>query len=167
MSLKVDIVGSGPSYVKISYIGVYNFDKFYRDIINWFKANGYFFHEKVHIEMVRPAGKDHKIDFNASKEVDEYARYLIHVEIWALRTAKLSAKENIYNGEIQVRVKGTMELDWKNKFEKHGKIGKALRSFYHKYVIKKRIWVKYAGDVYGDTNSLIANIKQNLGLITQ
>ena len=165
--MKIDIVGSGPSWVRISYVGAYNFDKFYRDIINFFKANGYFFNEKVHIELVRPTGKDHKIDFVGSKEVDDYARYLMSIEIWALRTSKLSAKEDLYKGEIQVRIKGTMEIDYKNKFERYGAIGKVMRSFYHKYIIKKRLWTKYAADVYVDTNGMIANIKQNLGLITQ
>ena len=60
-----------------------------------------------------------------------------------------------------------MELDFKNKFERYGKLGKVLRTFYHKYVIKKRIWTKYAADVYEETNDLIKNVKDNLGLITQ
>lgn len=166
MSWSIDIVGNRASWIKVSYTGVYNFEKFYRDLINWFKANGYFFHEKAHIEVVRPAGKDYKIDFDASKEVDDYAKYSIKVEIWALRTSKLG-KENLNKGEIQVRIKGSMEVDYKNQFEKYGAVGKVMRSFYHKYIIKKRLWTKYAADVYVDTNNLITSVKSNLGLITQ
>ena len=168
MGMSIDIVGGGykPSWVKVSYIGVYDFDKFYRDIVAWFKSKGYFFHEKVHIEQVKPAGKDHKIDFVGIREADEYTRYTINVEIWALRTTKVLNKENLYKGEIQVRIKGSMEADYKNKFERYGKIGIVLRNFYHKYVIKKRFWKKYAGDIYVETNDLISNIKSNLGLIT-
>ena len=140
MSWKQAIVGTDLQWIKISYIGVYNFDKFYRDIVNWFKSKNYFFNEKLHIEVVRPAGKDHKIDFISTKEIDDYCRYIINVEVWALRTAKLS--EGIYKGEIQVRVRGVMEIDYKGKFERYGALGKVLRNFYHKYVIKKRLWVK-------------------------
>ncbi len=166
MGWTVDIVGSKNSWIKLSYSGVYDFDKFYRDIINWFKTNHYFFNEKNHIEIVRPAGKDHKIDFIASKEVDDYMKYIINVEIWALRTAKLSSGET-YKGELQVRIKGSMEADYKNKFERYGKMGKVLRSFYHRYIFRRRLWTKFAGDIYVDTNSLIDNIKSDLGLVTK
>src|SRR3989344_4535195 len=151
MGWTVDIVGSKNSWIKLSYSGVYDFDKFYRDIINWFKSKQYFFNEKVHIEVVRNTGKDHKIDFIATKEVDDYMKYTINIEIWALRTEKLSSEET-YKGEIQVRIKGSMEADYKNKFERYGAMGKVLRNFYHKYIIKRRLWVKYAGDIYVDTN---------------
>lgn len=165
MSLRIPIVGSDPNWVKVSYIGVYNFDKLYRSIVNWFKSKNYFFNEKIHLEAVKSTGKDHKIDFVAIKDLDEYCRLEIKIEIWALRTNKLS--EDTYKGEIQIRVQGAMIVDSKNKFEKYGALGKVLRNFYHKYIIKKRLWNKYAGAIYVDANDLIATMKSNLGLITQ
>ncbi len=166
MGFQVPIVGTKSARIKVSYIGLYDFDKFYRGIVNWFKSKGYFFNEKIHVELVRPTGKDHKIDFIATKEVNDYIKYEINVEIWALRTTKVSPKENLYQGEIQVRINGSMEADYRNHFEKYGQIGKALRNFYHKYIFRKRLWTKYAADIYVDTNDLINNVKSNLGLIT-
>ena len=167
MPPSIDIVG-GPknSRIKISYSGIYDFNKVYRNAINWFKKNGYFFHEKTHIEAVKSTGKEHIINFNGTRDVDDYTRYSIDVEIWTLRTASVKGEKNLVKGEIQIRIKGAMELDYKNIFGKM-KFGNVIRSFYHKYIIKKRIWVtKYAPGIYVETNDLINNVKTNLGLIT-
>jgi len=167
MPPSIDIVG-GPknSRIKISYSGVYDFNKVYRNAINWFKKNGYFFHEKTHIEAVKSTGKEHIINFSGTRDVDDYTRYNIDVEIWTLRTAAVKGEKNLVKGEIQIRIKGVMELDYKNVFGKIGKYGNALRTFYHRYIIRKRIWTKYAPRIYVETNDLIINMKTNLGLIT-
>lgn len=167
MGVALDIVGGNPkvSWIKLNYTGMYDFDKFYRDAINWFKSNGYFFHEKNHIEAVKPTGKDHIINFIGTKEVDDYVKYTINVEIWAVRTMHVKGEKKMVKGEIQIRIKGSMELDYKNKFEKII-LGKMLRTVYHKYIIRSRVWGRYAGTIYTETNDLIANIKSNLGLIT-
>jgi len=171
MGEDIDIVGGSPkpSWIKISYSGVYNFDNLYRNIISWFKKNNYFFHEKTHIESVKPNFKDYKYDFTGIRQVDEYVSYSINVEIWALRTKEIDAKDDavkLVKGEIQLRIKGSMTLDYRNSFDKYGKLGKVLRSFYHTYIIRKRIWTKYAGDIFNESNDLINSIKSSLNLIT-
>ena len=163
MGIPIDIVG-GPnkSRIKLTYRGVFDHGKVYRDMVNWFKEHHYFFSEKIHVEMVKATGKEHVLNFSGTREVDDYVKYSIDVEIWTLRERNIDKK--LVNGEIQIRIKGAMELDYKNKFS--GKLGPVIRSFYHKYIIKKRIWTKYAGGIYEETNDLIRNFKSNLGLIT-
>lgn len=162
MGVTIPIVGTKKSRVKITYRGVYDHGKVYRDTVNWFKSNFYFFQEKTHIEVVKATGREHIINFIGVRDVDDYVRYTIEVEIWTLRQKTIDKK--LVNGEIQIRIYGMMELDYKNKFA--GKLGTVIRTFYHKYIIKKRIWTKYAGQIYVETNDLIHNIKTNLGLIT-
>ena len=168
--MEIDIVGNKKSWIKLTYNGVYNFDILYRDIINTFKKNGYFFNEKGHTEMVKPAGKDHIILFEASREVDNYARYLIKIEIWGMGMKDVSIKEEwgrkikTVKGEIQIRIKGSMDIDFKGRFDKYGKLGKVMRNFYNKYIISKRIWGKYTVEVYTETNELISNLKKDLGM---
>lgn len=168
MSDTIAIVGGSPkpSWIKVSYIGVYDYDKVYRGIVNWFKSKGYFFQEKLHQEIVQPIGKTHRIDFSGTKDVSDYVRHAITIEIWTLRTNSLKGEKSLVSGEIQMRFKGELILDYKNSWDRYGAMGKVMKTFYHRYVIKKRIWVKHAGDVYVETNNLIKTIKHNLGLVT-
>ena len=166
--IEIPIVGGTPkpSWIKVSYIGVYDYNKVYRNIVNWFKKNHYFFNEKNHIEIVKSTGKEHIITFKGIRDADDYVRYGVDIEIWTLRTNSIKGEKNFVKGEIQLKFKGTMELDYKNTFGRYGKIGNVLRSIYHKYLIKRRIWTKYAPRIYIETNDLITNVKNNLGLIT-
>ncbi len=165
MGVKIPIVGTDRSRIKISYRGQYNFEKMYKEAVYWFKTNEYNFNEKTHIETIRPIGKEHIINFYGSRDLDDYVRYHINVEIWTLRTAAIKVGDKkLVDGEIQIRVNGIMELDFKNTFGTT-KLGIVLRNFYHKYIIKRRIWTKYSSDVITETNSLIRTFKTNLGLI--
>ncbi|MBI2671579.1 hypothetical protein HYX16_01465 [Candidatus Woesearchaeota archaeon] len=173
MSFTLDIVGGSPkpSWIKISYSGVYDLHKVYRDIVEWFKSYHYFFNEKTHVEMIRPDGKSHKIDFKSDRKIDEYAKFIIEVEIWTLRTKEVNIKENgkdvkMNSGDIQIRVKGSMELDYLNTFDRYGKMGKVMRNYYHNYIIKNKIWTRYAPSIYSETNNLISSIKKDLGQVT-
>ena len=173
MGVTLDIVGGSPkpSWVKISYSGVYDLHKVYRDIVAWFKFYHYFFNEKTHVEMIRPDGKTHKIDFKSDRKIDEYTKFIIEVEIWTIRTKEVSIKENgkdvkMNTGDIQIRVKGAMELDYYNIFDSYGKIGRVMREYYHNYIIRDRIWRRYAPQIYNETNGLISSIKKDLGLVT-
>ncbi len=166
--MELTIVGGAKNWIKVSYNGVYDYSKVYRNAVNWFKKHGYFFHEKTHIEAVKSTGKDHIINFIGERRVDDYVKYTINVEIWTLRTVPIKGEKNLVNGEIQFRFKGAMELDYKNTFEKTfgKKLGPVFMKIYHRYFFKSRIWGKYAPGIYIETNDLIKNVKTNLGLMT-
>ena len=156
------VVGNKNFYgVEIKKKGNVDVERIYKELIHWFGKNFYRFTEKGITSKTKFSVKEERLEWSSSREVDDYFKFYIEIEILIYRCIKEKA-------EIKLRFKGYLEKDYKNKFErKFGKkFGKFLRRIYEAYFILDKV-DSMKGKIWSETNNLIDLAKKILNLATR
>ncbi len=142
-----------------SYKALYDFAYIYLNEENFFLS------EKKYEEKVGENGKDLKVDWNAFRKVTDYFKYVLDIQ-WRIRglidaEAEIGGKKKKTNrGEIKVKVIGTLERDYEEKWEKRP-IWKFLRGVYDKYIVRTTIdqheikLIEEANDFFNELKSFL------------
>lgn len=152
----------------LKHRGVFNLSRLLNGIKGWYGENEYEFHEPKHkYKVPSAAGAEYEIEFFGVKNFDKYARFKIKVEVKAydvkdIEIVKEGEKMKMNEGSARVEVSGVLILDWQGKFEKN-RFFKALRDFYHKFIIKKTIEDFYEDKFIMELIGMVNTVKKELG----
>ena len=154
------IIGSKNFWgVEIRKKGKVNVNRFHKELIPWFHKYKYSFLEKGLTGKQASDGREEKIEWTASRDVDSYFRFNIVVEFIVQRWRGEKA-------EVIVRYKAYIEKDYKNRFTKYKKTGEFFRKIYERYLIKEKLG-KFSGKLHAEANDFIDKTKEVLGLVAK
>jgi|WetSurMetagenome_2_1015567.scaffolds.fasta_scaffold194806_2 hypothetical protein len=153
---------------KTKYDGILNFADFYKFCYDWLKdETGLLITEKKYKEKLSGDSKNIDIEWEGSKEVTDYFKFLIEVSFKVLNLTNIEItqggnKIKTNKGSVEISIKGTVVKDYKGKFEKSA-IQKVLRGFYEKAVIASRV-DQMQEKLIGDCDEFLSQAKAYLDL---
>ena len=147
--------------LKIQYVSVVDYDDFYKKIVRWFELKGYSFREVEYRDIEDAKGKSFEIIWEATNNVDDYAKFVIKMETMALGFQKLEMEKDgkkikTNKANFTIKIDSKIIMDYQDQFGNGFK--KILREMYDKYIIPSRI-SNYKQSLEDDTNELMAEIK--------
>jgi len=144
--------------------GVFELDKFYQFMRDWFNRKNYDLGEQDHIEGARSEGlKDSKIGWTSERKVDEYIKFFIDVSIKCQGIKKVKVKnKTMYSGKITVGVKSYFKVDWDDRWQKPFFV-KFMKETWDKLVMRDR-YVQYNYELKEQTYEFFNQAKSFLNL---
>ena len=136
-------MGTGaPVYVQ--YKGIMDMQDLYESIADFFHQKKFKFYEKQQrLRKPGPFGVEVLHQFEAKREVEDYYEWAVHINIETFDmhdvdvVAKDGTKKKMAKGRIWIQLWGEIETDHHKLWEKSAFLAH-LKSFYNKYVIRKR-----------------------------
>ncbi len=146
MSKKINILGPDDT-LQLNYKGIFDLDKIYRMMRDWFEKRGFEYHE-YNYKSKEPSIGELELYWQAWRNDSEFLRVWINVyvhfeELEPVDVLLPAGKKRMYKGRLRMRFRLQFELDYENKFE-ISRFFEALRDFYINYVMLKKI------QIYGD-----------------
>ena len=128
---------------RIKHRGLFDFKDVYEFGQGWFMDENYDVFERKYVEKLKGDSKDLEVKWECMKEISDYFRYVIIVEIVVLgiksvEVQKGNKKIKMDSGLIEIRIKGNLVKDYENRWENHP-FWKFLRGFYDRYLIRTRV----------------------------
>ncbi|MEM4282158.1 MAG: hypothetical protein QXU88_00735, partial [Candidatus Woesearchaeota archaeon] len=165
MVVKIDIPVS-----IIRYAGLFQKEKLLRTVRGWLLSERYLFSEPKHKYSSSPTGATLEVRFEGDRKVTSYVRFKIVVDILInemkdVQVVKDGIQTVLQEGKILIETKGTLELDWQNRFG-GSKFLQGLHDFYLKYIIKKKIDEVWWGALYSKIFKLNSVIREAIGFET-
>lgn len=131
--------------------GLFELDKILRVFPKWFSKHQYDFFERIHDEKIKPDGKQVKSEWFAKREINDYVRFIITIEMLARRCVDVVVEDD---GEKTEKAKGWIEVVMDSQMEKNyekekrrkfqygetkGTFDHFMKLLYEKAVIKRKI----------------------------
>lgn len=164
-----------PAYkVYIQYKGVMDMQDLYETIADFFHQKKFKFYEKQHrYRKPGPFGTEILHQFEARREVEDYYEWVVDVNIETFDmhdvevVLKNGAKKKMTKGRIWIQLSGECVTDYEKIWEKSAFLAH-LKSFYNKYVIRKKFegvwWDEF---YYNIILRLHALIKERLKMVSE
>lgn len=144
--------------------GLFNLKVLNKNITEWFSNKKYSFQEKTNSSKAKDRGHEVRVDFSAEKKVDNYAKYIINIEILATELEKVRLEDkSLDKGNVEIRLNANLQLDYKNRFGDKP-FHRFLRGLYHRY-FKGEI-KHYEDQSEEEGKDLFDTIKESLNLLT-
>nr|MBA4404843.1 hypothetical protein [Nanoarchaeum sp.] len=134
----------------LNYKGVFDFDRLYNGLKDWFNENQYDFQENEFTEKNKDIGYEYKYVLSGERKVTEY--YKFKVNLTAEMKGVNSLAKNLVSGEVRIIFTGKLELDYRNKWQKNSFLN-FLFKIYNKYIIRDQI-EDYKHELYGEIANL-------------
>jgi len=155
-------VTPGPG-LQIRKRGVFDLDKLYQEMTNWFGKNKYDFNEDIHSDKKGDKGKEIIIVLSGEKKVTDYIKCNIKVNFFLKNINKVSkASDNLEKGSVKITLIAKLVLDYNKKWNKSS-FSSFLFKIYNNYIIKKEIG-KYKNKLYKEILNLQDVAKEILEL---
>ncbi|RME54431.1 hypothetical protein D6777_03840 [Candidatus Woesearchaeota archaeon] len=156
--------------VIIKHKGFFDFNAIISEIPAWFKKHKYDNFQKGHSQKPTPGGGYFEGTWKAVKEVTDYVKFDITVDIWlrdmqdvAIEKEGKTIKAN--KGNIEITFNANMEKDYAKQFTnrkgEETEFLKFLRELYEKYVIKSKL-SEYEDKLEYEAKDLIEHVKKHL-----
>ena len=153
----------------IKYRGYMKFADFYKFCFEWLTEETGLsdLQEKKYTEKVKGDTKEMDIEWEGSRKLTDYFKMEIKVvfEVRMLKKVEIQKgdkKINTEEGEVKVKVTGTLIRDYQGKFDQSGFL-KFLRAIYEKWVIPSRV-DQFEDKVAGDCIEFLDQAKAYLDL---
>ena len=123
--------------------GLFDFQSFYKFAHNWLKTKEYGVNEDKYEEKLSGNKRDLKVEWLASKNLNDYFRYENKIKIKVSGMTDVEAeidgkKTKTNQGKITLEIIGFLVKDRKNKWEE-SPLWRFARDTYNKYVIPQKI----------------------------
>ena len=154
------------SFVK--YAGIFNLKEFYNFSYTWLKEEEQMkVIEDEYEEKIKGPEKEVIVKWTCKRKIAEYFHYEIKVEFTVRRLKEVEvtqggAKYKTNDGEIKVKVKGTILKDPKEQFETSATM-KVWRGIYEKFIIPSRV-KQYEDKLVDVCNNYLAESKAFLDI---
>ena len=147
--------------LKIAQRSFLDFGEFYAKLILWSKLKGYNFSEVEYRDQEDPKGKQVEIVWEGSAKYDDYAKFVILVEIRALGLTPVELEQNgskikTFKGDFTVKISSQVVIDYNDQYNTPFK--KMLRRLYDRFIVNERI-ESYKTNLDGDTQQLVGEVK--------
>ena len=127
------------------FTGIFNFANFYKFCYDWMmeEIGMEFIEESKYAEKIKGDEKEIDVKWRGEKKLTDYFKFEMGVdfEIKMLKEIEIikdGKKIKTNQGEVKMKVKGTLVKDYQGKFEKTALL-KFLRSVYEKWVVTARV----------------------------
>ncbi|MEK6904194.1 MAG: hypothetical protein AABW87_01225 [Nanoarchaeota archaeon] len=153
--------------LKVKTVTVLDFEDFYKKLWRWFNYNNYGLTETEYRDIdVAGGGKQLEIRWEASKEVDSYASYVITADFLILNMKDVEIERNgiktkLNKATYELRLTAYVEKDPGNKFS--GPFMSRVRHIYDKYIIRTRM-EDYREKLREEADAFIGEVKSFFGL---
>ena len=146
--------------LSIKYNGVFDFDKLYKEMHEWFVGYQYDFNEKEQTKKFGDLGAKVEFKWIGNRRIDDYAQFTIEVHTLIEEMNKV---EKLDSGKLSIEITASLILDYKNKWQSN-----PVRNFffkiYNKFIIKDKLNKYYIEKLYEESTNLQNTIKSILGL---
>jgi len=146
--------------IRIRQTGTFDLNKLYKDLKAWFDSRKYFFQEKEHAHKSLEKGDSILIRWEAEREIDEYAKFIIKIKFYIENIKK---QDGLDKGKIEIITSASVGLDYKNHWQSKP-LGNFLFPIYNKYIIKNKIKDYYEKNLYSEVLELNSLTKSILNL---
>jgi len=160
--------------VYLQYKGILDMQDVYESIADFFRQKKFKFYEKQQrLRRPGPFGAEILYQFEARRKVEDYYEWIINVNIETFDmhdvevVLKDGAKKKLAKGRIWVQLYGKVDTDYEKVWEKSAFLAQ-LKSFYNKYIMKKRYEGVWWDELYYNiVLSLHALIKERLKMTSE
>ncbi|MCB9361841.1 hypothetical protein H6504_00255 [Candidatus Woesearchaeota archaeon] len=169
MDKKEDTMTLHTSYIK--YKGVFDYDRFFAVIYNWFVHQSFEVYEtKYKFKVPSPTGAENEVNWNTERKIDNYFKYQIKMQfkITQLKDVEVVRKDTtqkMSSGRVFVAITPIMITDYSNKF--NTPFLNSLNRFFKKFIYKQEIDNVYSDQLYYRAYKLHALIKEHLNMETK
>ncbi len=155
----------------LKFRGVYDKDKLYYAIIDWFARRKWEYEEEMLEHGEGPFGIEDGINIFGIKRTDEWVQFRIDLETHSFDEKRMTIKteggedKNVVNGRIRIFFHGAMTMDYENggKWDK-STLHAAMKDFYNKYIFRRRLAEKYFDQLWYEMYDLHYHLKNVLGM---
>jgi len=130
--------------VYVQYKGVFDMQELYETIADFFRQKKFKFYEKQNrLRRPSPFGAELAHNFEARRKVEDYYEWVVNVNIetFDMRDVEVvlkdGTKKKMAKGRIWIQLYGSCNVDYEKIWEKSAFLAH-LKSFYNKYIIKKK-----------------------------
>ena len=154
----------------LKYMGVFDLDKLFHLMYEWFIQQGYELTEgKYKHKIPTPKGAEQDIDWMAKRKVTHYIMYQIKINfrLWDLKDVEVvkgDEKKTLAFAKLKITFNPTLVLDYENKFK--GKFLGDLHKFFIKLVYNQELDNVYGDQLYYRVYKLHQAIKEHLDMET-
>ena len=160
--------------VYIQYKGIFDMQDVYDSIVTFFRDKKFKFYERQQrYRKPGPFGPEVWYQFEATREVEDYYEWIVtvHIETYDVHevevVAKDGTKKKMDKGKIWIQLYGKVETDPEKLWEKSAFLAQ-LKSFYNKYVIRKKYEGVWWDELYYKiVLRLHAHIKERLKMVSE
>ncbi|MBI2101153.1 hypothetical protein HYT53_00940 [Candidatus Woesearchaeota archaeon] len=140
--------------VYIQYKGIFDMQDVYETIADFFRQKKFKLQESQHrLRRPGPFGAEVAHNFIARRKVEDYYQWIVNVNIETFDlhdvevVLKDGTKKKMAKGRLWIQLYGTVETDYEKIWEKSAFLAH-LKSFYNKYIVKKRIESVWWDELY-------------------
>lgn len=164
--------GIAPTYIQ--YKGIMDMQDLYESIADFFRQKKFKFYElQQRYRKPGPFGPEILYQFRATRKVEEYYEWVVDINIETFDmhdievVLKDGTRKKMTKGRIWVQIMHKVVLDYEKVWEKSAFLAH-LKSFYNKYIIKKRIEGIWWDELYYKiVMKLQALIKERLKMLSE
>jgi len=164
--------GIGPTYIQ--YKGIFDMQDLYESIADFFRQKKFKFYEiQQRLRKPGPFGVEVMYQFQATRKVEDYYEWVVDINIETFDVhdvevvQKDGSKKKMSKGRLWVQILHKVVMDYEKLWEKNAFLAH-LRSFYNKYIIKKRLEGLWWDELYYKIVLRVqALIKERLKMISE
>ena len=153
----------------LKFRGVYDKEKLYHGIIDWFARRKWEYEEEMLEHGEGPFGIEDGINMYGVKREDEWVEYKIEVESHSFDEKPVMVKmeggeqKQLTNGRIRLYFHGTMTFDYEQRWDK-SVFHASMKDFFNKYILRRRIAEKYWDKIWYEMYDLHYHVKNIFGM---
>ncbi|PIO08252.1 hypothetical protein COU59_02170 [Candidatus Pacearchaeota archaeon CG10_big_fil_rev_8_21_14_0_10_34_12] len=135
-----EVVYSSKTKIK----GIFSFEEYYKFCYKWLTEDlGLDVMETKYSEKIVGESKNIEVKWLGTRDVTDYFKFEVNVDFMVIGLKKAEiinegVKIETNTGSVETKVKGTLAMDYKGKFEKDA-FRKFLRGIYEKWVVPSLI----------------------------
>ena len=165
-------IGVFPVYIQ--YKGIFDMQDLYESIAEFFRQKKFKFHEvQYRLRKPSPFGVEIAHNLRAERKIEEYYEWIVDITIETFDqhdvevVAKDGTKKKMSKGRLWIYINGRVEMDYEENWE-HSAFLAYLKSFYNKYIIRKRVLSVWWDQLYYKiVLSLHAMMKERLKMTSE
>ena len=144
---------------------IFDLDEIYKHAHDWLDWRKYDITEKAYKEKNSPGGREVKIEWECTRDIDEYSQFELKVK-WVLlgvndvKVEHMGKDVKMQKGEINIYISAFVVLDYLEKWEKTPMM-KFMKGFYEKYLyvgtiesLKAEMW-KEGWELYNELKAFL------------
>lgn len=152
---------------RIEREGLYDVNKLYKRMREWFEDNNYFYMEKENTTNVRDKGVEVKMTMIGERKVTDYFKFKIEVKFLIVEMEKVKVKDKLLDrGFLRAFMTATLYLDYRHIWDKN-KLAKLLKFIYNNFLIRRKIVDVYSAALKFEGEDLFNNMKDVLEMYNQ
>jgi len=146
---------------------IFDLNKIYHDIKDWFAEAKYSFTEKENTTKKKDKGTEIKMTLIGKRSVTDYFQFMIEIKFLIIETEPVKFKnKKLYKGKFRAYFKAALIFDYRYIWAKN-KFSKLLRYIYNNFIIFDKIDNVYSAALKFEADDLFNVVKEDLEMYNQ